>query len=110
MYLLVVSAKTTATIGKTVISKDDLRRKIAIESCYDNAITNDMAFAGIADMAIEKEVLAKAFTRTIADKEIAAYVEWMDKNTRAPAILDCVKKCLATILMITTTSILNRIW
>jgi len=82
-----------AQINNQKITQKDLDYQIKVDSCYGlKNQAQEPALIEIINKFFEEQVLNSAFENKISDKELEKKAEWVDKNTKAPEILECVKK------------------
>jgi len=92
LFLSFFQDNLVAQIGKEKISEKDIEYQIAIEKCYsEREISKDVALIQLKNKFLEKEVLRMAFGVEPDDTVLEEKAKWVDKNTKAPEILDCVK-------------------
>ena len=83
----------SAKINNQEITPKDLDYQIKTDDCYGNKNqSSELALIKIINQLLEKEVLIAAFKIKITTQELEEKSAWIDANTKAPEILDCVKK------------------
>jgi hypothetical protein len=81
-----------AEIQQQTITREALKEQQKTDSCYGAYIKEEEALIKIINNLLEEEVLSSAFNICISQQEIVKKAELIDKTTRAPNILACVKK------------------
>lgn len=84
----------TASVGGGVVSEADIADWQAAQGCYgEDAITSRKAgFMRMYEAAILEEVLNNTAKRPVKTEEYDSEVARIDRETRAPDILACIKK------------------
>ncbi len=88
------AALPPASVGNGVVSEQDIADWQAAQGCYgEDAITSRKAgFMRMYEAAILEEVLNGQAKRPVKAEEYDAEVARIDRETRAPDILACIKK------------------
>ena len=83
---------SVAQIGNEKISEKDVEYQIAVERCYSSQdISREIALIQLKNKFLEKEVLRMAFGVEASRDVLEEKAKWVDENTKAPDILECVK-------------------
>lgn len=84
----------TASVGGGIVSETDITDWQAAQGCYgEDAITSRKAgFMRMYEASILEEVLNNTAKRPVKTEEYDAEVARIDRETRAPDILACIKK------------------
>ena len=79
-------------IGEEKITEKDIEYQRGIEKCYsEQGISREIALIQLKNKFLEKEVLRMAFGVEAPQDALEEKAEWVDENTKAHVILDCVK-------------------
>ncbi|NTW34219.1 MAG: hypothetical protein HGB12_16645, partial [Bacteroidetes bacterium] len=85
--------ETLVNIGNSYITSIDLDFVTGYDQCYGNLKkAKEYALIKLINNVLEHEVLVSAFNILISYEDLKMQSDWSDKNTRAPAILNCVKQ------------------
>ena len=85
------TGEKVAVVGKTEITEKEISYRVRIEKAYGNeGATEEAALISLVNDAIEYEI-ATIYGATIAQEEIGSFKRYVDKNTKAPEILEKVK-------------------
>lgn len=91
-FFWILQDNLVAQIGKEKISEKDTQYQIEIERCYsEQEITKEIALIQLKNKFLEKEVLRMAFGVEVPEEVLKEKAKWVDENTKAPEILECVK-------------------
>lgn len=86
------TGKGVAAVGKTVITEKEISYKVQIEKAYGNeGATRDVGLISLVNDTIEYEV-ATFYGITITRDEIDSFKQYVDEHTKAPEILEKVKR------------------
>ncbi len=86
-----MGAKNVVKVLDYGITKDDITDKKSLAACYGDTLINDItAVIQLIDSLLERAVLNEYFAVSFSNDDVNKQVNWVNKNTKAPHILECV--------------------
>jgi hypothetical protein len=78
-------------VNEKIITAHDIRLMQSADSCYGAYIDSVQALIKLINIELESEILHLCFNKPIKEDTLKQKSAWVDANTRAPNILNCVK-------------------
>jgi len=78
-------------VNEKIITAHDIRLMQSADSCYGAYIDSVQALIKLINIELESEILQLCFNKPIKEDTLKQKSAWVDANTRAPNILNCVK-------------------
>lgn len=89
--------KTMALVGTQEIWLKDIQYQIEIDQCYQiEAVKQEVGLIELINQSLEKQVLKQRFQVEAPEHALQKKSSWIDKNTKAPEILKCIKDVFGT--------------